>query len=501
MAIKEKYGPVSLKDINFFFSLDDRLPKNSSNAVCMIPELFADINQNALLEILAPLKTRRLILITDKPEWTNGFAELPFPVSATGSVMDLLRADEHESLIDLTLDILDRLNRKEHNSIETLCQVISRLTGSGIFFLFSDMKTFIDCRSEKKSIIPFHDWADALSSQENRTTRKQKESLFRNKLNSWYGSLLKVHNRTLGYIFYKKKQGGFSLSLSHRSIINMYLMMAGTGEVYKHVQQKKQKDEFLYSVVYGLNRDRKLLKDEAAALNIPFEKLRYIWILRPAKKEGRENFTGNTNDIMTICETTMPENIFLRDGDNIVSIHEKNSESDEAAAARMQTLMKKIESEYPDLRCTIGNSRAYPDLAGLHHAYTDAKFSLRIGDMIYGNTRNFVTYNDLLIYHFLFDQKENPIIRRLYTNSIETLLQYDREKKEHLLETIRVLILNEFGISETARHLGLHRNTLYQRMDKIETLTGINLKSHEGRLLLQLGIKLDLIIETGMSSD
>ena len=44
-------------------------------------------------------------------------------------------------------------------------------------------------------------------------------------------------------------------------------------------------------------------------------------------------------------------------------------------------------------------------------------------------------------------------------------------------------------VSETAKALFIHRNTLIYRIDKIKSILGRDLKDSEERLLLQLGLR------------
>ncbi|MBE6082989.1 MAG: PucR family transcriptional regulator, partial [Tissierellaceae bacterium] len=57
-------------------------------------------------------------------------------------------------------------------------------------------------------------------------------------------------------------------------------------------------------------------------------------------------------------------------------------------------------------------------------------------------------------------------------------------------QTIQVLIKHNFNFSEAADKLFIHRNTLYQRLKKIEKIIGLDIDSSETRLVLQLGLKI-----------
>jgi len=291
-------------------------------------------------------------------------------------------------------------------------------------------------------------------------------------------------------VFFKALANNMAPDLLQRKLLRPYLLMAQLGDSQMPVHQKKQKGEFLMSILYGMVENRESVKKECEVYHIPFVGLRYIWILK------LKNFNANIhnpNHIIRICEQCFPHNYFVFDQDQVISIHEKTDESDDSAAQRVYNLMERIERNYPKLECTVGNSRAYSDLYDLRLAYQDALFSLRIGQMLFPNNNKFLTFNDLLLYHFLIGQKDNPILQRLYKNTVAILVKNDADYSDHLLETIEMLAKTDFHISDASEALGVHRNTMYQRIEKIRNLTGLDLKSQEGKLVILLGLKMKLI--------
>ena len=72
---------------------------------------------------------------------------------------------------------------------------------------------------------------------------------------------------------------------------------------------------------------------------------------------------------------------------------------------------------------------------------------------------------------------------------------YDLEKKDVLLDTLIHLISNDFNYTITADELFIHRNTLYQRLNKIESIIKMSIKSAETKLVLNLGIKYKNIMD------
>ena len=57
-----------------------------------------------------------------------------------------------------------------------------------------------------------------------------------------------------------------------------------------------------------------------------------------------------------------------------------------------------------------------------------------------------------------------------------------------LNETARVFLRSELSISGAARELGVHRNTLVQRLDRIELLTGLNLRQFNAAVQMRVAV-------------
>ena len=71
---------------------------------------------------------------------------------------------------------------------------------------------------------------------------------------------------------------------------------------------------------------------------------------------------------------------------------------------------------------------------------------------------------------------------------VTPLLAYDRKRGSDLLKTLSVYFDTGANASETADRLFLHRNSLLYRLERIQELTGLDLKEPDARLALQLGL-------------
>ena len=72
---------------------------------------------------------------------------------------------------------------------------------------------------------------------------------------------------------------------------------------------------------------------------------------------------------------------------------------------------------------------------------------------------------------------------------IEPLKAYDSKRRNSdLIRTLRVYFASNANQSEAADKLFLHRNSLLYRLERIQELTGLNLKDPRASLALQLGL-------------
>ena len=77
---------------------------------------------------------------------------------------------------------------------------------------------------------------------------------------------------------------------------------------------------------------------------------------------------------------------------------------------------------------------------------------------------------------------------------VEPLQEHDRTRRSDLILTLKTYFATGGNASEAADRLFLHRNSMLYRLERIQKLTGLDLKDHRVALALQLGL---LAIERG----
>ena len=81
---------------------------------------------------------------------------------------------------------------------------------------------------------------------------------------------------------------------------------------------------------------------------------------------------------------------------------------------------------------------------------------------------------------------------------VRPLVEHDRERRSDLVRTLRAYFAAGSNASEAADRMFLHRNSMLYRLERIQSLTGLDLKDPSASLALRLGL---LAIKEGEEPD
>jgi GAF domain-containing protein len=109
-----------------------------------------------------------------------------------------------------------------------------------------------------------------------------------------------------------------------------------------------------------------------------------------------------------------------------------------------------------------------------------------------------LAYADLGAYKYLVRLPLDEAPHDRHCEAVERLVEYDRRRRSQLVATLEQYLRDRRSIATTARALYIHPNTLRQRMDRIEKLSGLTL-AEEDLLSLELAVKLVRLRSTGRS--
>ena len=148
-----------------------------------------------------------------------------------------------------------------------------------------------------------------------------------------------------------------------------------------------------------------------------------------------------------------------------------------------KTILSTLNSEAL-IQAVIGIGTIAPTIGTLAKSYKDASVALEVGK-VFDTEKSIVDYDNLgiarLIYHLPTTLCEIFLNEVFKKESIDVL---DQET----IYTIQKFFENNLNVSETSRQLYVHRNTLVYRLDKVEKLTGLDLRIFEHAIVFKVAM-------------
>lgn len=158
---------------------------------------------------------------------------------------------------------------------------------------------------------------------------------------------------------------------------------------------------------------------------------------------------------------------------------EENCETREAIFSKLVADMK--EEAMADVK--LGVSMNFASLKDTAKAYKEASLALIVGDIFKSKTPEVMMYCNLGLGRLIY---QLPItLCELFLREVFAPGTYEALDPETLL-TIEKFFENSLNGSETSRQLFVHRNTLVYRLDKVEKITGLDLRNFEDAVLFKL---------------
>ena len=119
--------------------------------------------------------------------------------------------------------------------------------------------------------------------------------------------------------------------------------------------------------------------------------------------------------------------------------------------------------------CTVGISIAITGVHNIALMYSQAYSAVRAAKI---ENESVAEYDKIGVMALIFAVKDRNLLENLYKSKLEPLEEYDRGHKLELIETLFYYLKTGGSLSETAKKLFTHRNTIGYRMNKIRELCG-----------------------------
>lgn len=122
------------------------------------------------------------------------------------------------------------------------------------------------------------------------------------------------------------------------------------------------------------------------------------------------------------------------------------------------------------------------DIVQIRKAYIEAQKAIDIGLQFHGREKVFLLSR--LTLETIIDSI--PAERRKQIKASFFGLSSEREISEELLETVRIFFRNDLNLTATAKALFIHRNTLNYRLDKIQKMFDLDVRSFHDAVVFKI---------------
>lgn len=185
----------------------------------------------------------------------------------------------------------------------------------------------------------------------------------------------------------------------------------------------------------------------------------------------RSIFPAKTKDFVTAVDE---KSIIL-----VKELREKESMEDIEKIAKTIADMLNIEM---NSKVFISIGTVVSDLKDVSRSYKEAKMALEVGK-IFETEKHIVNYERLGIGRLIY-QLPLPLCRMFIKEVLHGLTIDDFD--DETLATVNKFFENNLNVSETSRQLYIHRNTLVYRLDKLQKMTGLDLRNFDDAIIFKI---------------
>src|SRR6202521_2838312 len=137
---------------------------------------------------------------------------------------------------------------------------------------------------------------------------------------------------------------------------------------------------------------------------------------------------------------------------------------------------------------SVGIGNLANGVAELARSHVEARQALRLTRRAGGRGR-VASYRSLGAFRLLLEVQSPDALRRFVNELLGTLLTYAQSRDTPLLETLEALAAARWVRRAASRQLGIHINSMSYRVERIQTLTGLQLDEPETRVAISIALR------------
>ena len=219
---------------------------------------------------------------------------------------------------------------------------------------------------------------------------------------------------------------------------------------------------------------------KAAELHFPIEGKRAVYLIRSDKDTDFSSFE--------IIENMFPD----KQNDFIVSIDQTSivlvkSFPDDMENIVLEDIAHEIHNNLMSenlMKVTIGIGTLINNVREIARSFKEARVALEVGK-VFDNEKSIISYDNLGIGRLIYQLPTT--LCELFLNEVFKRGSID-DLDQEIVFTIQKFFENNLNVSETSRQLYVHRNTLVYRLDKIQKITGLDLRIFDEAIIFKVAM-------------
>jgi len=237
------------------------------------------------------------------------------------------------------------------------------------------------------------------------------------------------------------------------------------------------------SFLQNLLLDNLLLVDiynRAKQLKIETKARRIVFVIKTWNKKD-----DNALELVKSLYSTKNKHYITEvDENHIILIKDiADNETLEEQAATASLLVDMLNTEAMT-NAKVSYGTIVDDIKEISNSYKEATMALAVGRIFYPG-RTVISYKSLGIGRLIYQLPKSlceMFLEEVFGSNVPEAVD------DETLNTINQFFENNLNISETARQLYVHRNTLTYRLEKIEKLTGLDIKNFEDAMTFKIAL-------------
>lgn len=220
--------------------------------------------------------------------------------------------------------------------------------------------------------------------------------------------------------------------------------------------------------------------NQAKKMNIPIEQRRGVFVIESKGEEEwyiletlKGVYAAGTSDYITAV-----------DEQYVIVIKSLENNEDQNSMEQIAKIIRDTLNMEAMVKVRVAYGTIVDDLKDIIKAYKEAEMALEAGRVFYPE-KSVLAYSELGIgrlIHSLSASVCEKFLNEVFGGDITEILD------DEDLTTIFGFLNNNLIVSEAARQLHIHRNTLLYRLDKIQKKTGLDVRKFEDSLTFKIAL-------------